>query len=189
MICRRTLWILGIASIIVVALVAPAAWAQANPCASKTNPCAVKAQNPCAANPCAAKNPCGGGGQWVQGVARYVLGEVISVETSSVAIQTAGGPVTVAVDALTQAREGTTRKAVKDLKPKERVTVSVVEQGGARRAAFVYVTAAGGGNPCAGNPCAAKNPCAANPCAAKSANPCAGKANPCAAKNPCGAKR
>jgi hypothetical protein len=96
--------------------------------------------------------------------------------------------VTLIVDSLTQVREATVRKAVKELKAKERVTVSVVEQGGKRRAAFIYVASATAGNPCAGNPCAAKNPCAGNPCAAKS-NPCAPKGNPCAGKNPCGGKR
>jgi hypothetical protein len=133
----------------------------------------------------------------------------VSATPTSLAIRTASGPVTLAVDSLTQVREGTARKAVKDLKPKERVTVSVVEQGGKRRAAFVYVASATAGNPCAGNPCAAKNPCGGNPCAAKSKNPCAGnpcaakganpcaakgnpcaaKSNPCAGKNPCGGKR
>jgi len=215
--CRRAIWALGTALVLAVALAAPTAWAQGNPCAGKTNPCAARAKNPCAANPCApkgkamnpcggnpcaAKNPCGGsGGPWVQGAARYVLGEVVSAGPSSLSIRTASGPVTVAVDSLTQVREGTARKAVKDLKPKERVTVSVVEQGSARRAAFVYVASAAAGNPCAGNPCAAKNPCGGNPCAAKAKNPCAGnpcagkanpcaaKGNPCAAKNPCGGKR
>ncbi len=201
--CRRTIWIF-FAVAVVMGLAAPVAWAQANPCAAKGNPCAAKAKNPCAANPCApkgkavnpcavnpcaAKNPCGGGGgPWVQGVARYVLGEVVSAGPSSLAIRTASGPITVAVDPLTQVREGTARKAAKDLKPKERVTVSVVEQGNVRRAAFVYVASAAAANPCAGNPCAAKNPCGGNPCAGK-ANPCAGKGNPCAAKNPCGGKR
>lgn len=210
--CRRTMWGLGIALALAVVVAASPAWAEGNPCAgkgnpcaakvnpcaAKGNPCAAKAQNPCAANPCAAKgqaaNPCGaknpcegGGGQWVQGVARYVLGEVVSAGPSSLSLSTASGPVTVAVDSLTQVREGTARKAVKDLRPKERVTVSVVEQGSVRRAAFIYVASAAAGNPCAGNPCAAKNPCAGNPCAAKAKNPCA--ANPCAAKNPCGAKR
>lgn len=186
---RRTRWIWGAALLVVVPLVAPVAWGQGNPCAGKANPCAAKVPNPCASNPCAAKNPCGGGGQSVQGAARYVLGEVVAVAPSALTIQTAAGPVTVAVDARTQVRQGTMRKGVADLKPKERVTVSMVEQGSARRAAFVYVAAAGPANPCAGNPCAAKNPCAANPCAAKSPNPCAGKGNPCAAKNPCGAKQ
>jgi hypothetical protein len=50
-----------------------------------------------------------------------------------------------------------------------------------RKALLAKVKPAGGGrgNPCGGNPCAAKNPCGGNPCAAK--NPCAGK-NPCARK-------
>ena len=209
--CWRTTWALGAALVLAVALAGPEARAEGNPCAAKGNPCAAKAKNPCAAkgkavnpcaaNPCAAKNPCGGGGgPAVQGVARYILGEVVLAGPSSLSIRTASGPVTVAVDSLTQVREGTARKAITVLKPKERVTISVVEQGGKSRAAFIYVASAAAGNPCAGNPCAAKNPCGGNPCAAKAKNPCAanpcspkGKAanpcNPCAAKNPCGARR
>jgi hypothetical protein len=134
---------------------------------------------------------------------------VVSATPTALAIRTTSGPLTVTVDSLTQVREGTSRKVVKDLKPNERVTVSVVEQGGKRRGAFIYVASATAGNPCAGNPCAAKNPCGGNPCAAKSKNPCAGnpcaakganpcaakgnpcaaKSNPCAGKNPCGGKR
>lgn len=181
----------GVALAIIVGLIgldtAPTSWAgspMANPCAAQ-NPCA--AANPCAAKqPCAALQPCGAAQMPMKPAsARYVIGQVASVDPAAriLALKVGGQSVIVSVDQRTAITQGGVKKALADLKPGEKVTVSVIEKDGKRRAAYVYIAQA------AAQPCAA-NPCAAQPCAAK--QPCSPKqpcgVNPCAAKNPCAVK-
>lgn len=172
---------------------APTGWAgsqMANPCAAQ-NPCA--AANPCAAKqPCAAVQPCGALQMPMKpATARYVIGHVASVNPAAriLALKVGGQSVIVSVDQRTAIKQGGVKKALTDLRPGDKVTVSVVERDGKRRAAYVYIAQAAA-QPCAANPCAAKQPCAVQPCAAK--QPCAPKqpcgVNPCAAKNPCAPK-
>jgi len=167
---------------------------------AQTNPCAPKAkspsQNPCAANPCAVKNPCAPGGQAAQvsGKAITARGEVVKVDPNSrkLVLKAEGKQIDLALGRYAVVREGPKVKSLKELKPGEKVTVSYVDSGKGRTSWYVYLASAAQiANPCAANPCAVKNPCAPKqPCAPKakkaSKNPCA--ANPCAVKNPCAPK-
>ena len=161
---------------------APTSWAgyhMANPCA---------AQNPCAAaNPCAAVQPCSAAQMPMKpATARYVIGQVTSIDPAArtLALKVDGQSVIVSVDQRTAIKQGVMKKALTDLRPGDKVTISVIERDGRQRAAYVYIAQAAA-QPCAANPCAAKQPCAAQPCAAK--QPCVPK-QPCGI-NPCAPKR
>jgi hypothetical protein len=138
-----------------------------------------------------------------------IIGKVIYAKADHLAVDWNGKKLNIGISKKTQYRQGPTSTSAGSVKPGQRIIVSMLDRGGKLSANYVYLSKAGGGNPC--NPCAAKgnpcNPCAAkgnpcNPCAAKKAanpcNPCAAKkgnpCNPCAAKkanpcNPCAAKK
>lgn len=162
--------------------------AVANPCAPKAEqPCAVKAQpcaaqNPCApkANPCAAKNPCGAMQACAAkpAVAKMIKGEIIAADpaTNLLSVRHEGHDLALQLDRLTSVRQGPTARTLADLQAGQQATISYTERNGQRTAKRIYLAAATAANPCGANPCAAKNPCAP-------------KANPCAAKNPCAPKQ
>ncbi len=152
----------------------------ANPCAAKNpcgaNPCAAK--NPCGGNPC---NPCGGGGASARFEGVMISGKVAGYKGNFLNIQSANGKVIpVHLQKTTIAHIGNKTVGAKTFRRGMAVSISTQARENYHKANFIYARAGGGGgNPCGGNPCAAKNPCGGK-------NRCGG--NPCAAKNPC-AKR
>ena len=174
---KRKVPLAGIAVALAVALLGLAqpheARAAANPCAPKS-PCAAK--TPCApSNPCAAKNPCnpcGGGASAQKAEGVMLVGQVTGYQGEFLNIRTPDGrALKVHVDKATQAHEGAKSISPMSLKAGQAVNISTQAKGNYYKANFIYALGSGGGNPCAGNPCAAKNPCGGNPCAPR--NPCA----------------
>jgi LysM repeat protein len=122
----------------------------ANPCAAQKVAAAANPCNPCAANPCAAANPCNPCNPCAaQGMAGASECVVPRLQTAAAQNPCAANPCAAAANPCNPC-------------------------------AANPCAAANPCNPCAANPCAAANPCnpcAANPCAA--ANPCS-PCNPCA---------